>query len=155
MEVRDFNVIWMDEIDKKILNILRRNSRTPYREMARETRISDVAVHKRIKKLSGVIKAYTVLVDQAAMGKKTTALVNIKCEAGRTEEIARKLTKIEDVVEVYTTIGEYDIIAKIRTANTESLKNIIEKEMGRIRGLNEVRTSIVFRPLKENVSLVM
>ncbi|MFQ6137119.1 MAG: Lrp/AsnC family transcriptional regulator [Candidatus Hydrothermarchaeales archaeon] len=144
----------MDEIDMKILEVLKKDSRTSYKDIARETHISDVAVHKRIKKLSNVIRAFTILVDQKTMGEDTTALLTIKCEVGKALEIAQRLSEVEDVREVYTTIGEYDIIAKIKTENTETLKSVIEKELSQIKGLNEVRTSIVFECLKEDVNLI-
>lgn len=145
----------MDEIDKKILEVLQKNSRTSYKDIAREVRISDVAVHKRIRKLEGVIKAFTILIDQRALEKETTALITIKCETGKTIEIAERLSKIEEISEVYTTIGEYDIIAKIRTKDTKTLREIVEKEVSWIPGINETRASIVFECLKEDVNLVM
>lgn len=145
----------MDETDKKILEVLQKNSRTPYKNIARHARISDVAVHKRIKKLDKVIRAFTVLVDQREYGKGMTAIFEITCEVGQALEIAKRIAKIEDVTEVYTTLGKYDIVAKIRIEDMESLKKIVEKELIRIKGINEIRTSIVFECVKENVSLVM
>jgi Lrp/AsnC family transcriptional regulator for asnA, asnC and gidA len=145
----------MDETDEKILEVLKKNSRTSYKEIAKNTKISDVAVHKRIKKLEdGVIKAFTILVDQKAYGKNTVAIANVRCEPGMTGEIAEALAKIEDLYEVYTTVGNFDITAKVRTADTDSLKEIIEKEIMAIRGINEIRTSIVFDSVKEEVNLV-
>lgn len=145
----------MDETDRKILEVLRKNSRTSYKEIAKHAKISDVAVHKRIKKLADTIRAFTVTLDQKKYGKETTAVVTITCEVGKTSEIAKALGKIEDVTEVYTTVGEYDIVAKIRTDNTDSLKEIVEKKVTRIRGINELRTSIVFDCIKEEVNLVL
>lgn len=127
----------------------------PYKDISKIVRISDVAVHKRVRKLDKVIRAFTVTIDQAEYGKTATALINLKCEVGRTAEIAKALSKFEDVTEVYTTVGEYDIVAKIRTDDTLSLKNIVEKQLTKIRGINEVRTSIVFDCFKEKVSLVL
>ncbi|MEE8403470.1 MAG: Lrp/AsnC family transcriptional regulator [Candidatus Hydrothermarchaeaceae archaeon] len=145
----------MDEIDKKILETLEKNSRTSYKDIARHAKISDVAVHKRIKKLDGsVIRAFTVLVDQKTYGKGTTAIANIRCETGMTPKIAKALAEIEDVAEVYTTVGNYDITAKIKTADIDALKEIIETEVMAIRGINEIRTSIVFDCVKERVNLV-
>jgi Lrp/AsnC family transcriptional regulator for asnA, asnC and gidA len=135
---------------------LERNSRTPYKDIAKHARISDVAVHKRIKKLEeGVIKAFTVIVDQAAYGKGMTAIASLRCEVGKTNEIARKLSEIEDVTEVYTTIGDYDVVAKIRTRDTASLREIVEKGLIAIKGINEIRTSIVFQCVKERPNLTM
>jgi Lrp/AsnC family transcriptional regulator for asnA, asnC and gidA len=145
----------MDETDDKILEILKKNSRTSYKEIARHAHISDVAVHKRIKKLEdGVLKAFTVLVDQEAYEINTIAIANIRCETGMTGEIAKALAEIEDVTEVYTTVGNFDITAKIRTADTDALKKLIETKIRAIRGINEIRTSIVFDCVKENVNLV-
>ncbi|MFQ5815875.1 MAG: Lrp/AsnC family transcriptional regulator [Candidatus Hydrothermarchaeaceae archaeon] len=146
----------MDDVDEKILEALRKNSRAPYKEIAKLVRISDVAVHKRIKKLDeGVIKAFTVLIDQREYGKETTALISLRCEVGKTASIARSLAKIKDVMEVYTALGEYDIVIKIRTKDTRSLREIVEKQLTRIKGINEIRASIVFDCVKEDVSLVM
>lgn len=145
----------MDEIDEKIIEALKKNSRSSYKDLARGTHISDVAVHKRIKKLKGIIRAFTILVDQKSVGKEITAILMIKCEIGKSPEIANRLSQVEDIREVYTTVGEYDIIAKIRTDNMDSLKEITEKELMDIKGLNEVRTSIVFESLKEDQSLIL
>ncbi|MEE9564379.1 MAG: Lrp/AsnC family transcriptional regulator [Candidatus Hydrothermarchaeaceae archaeon] len=145
----------MDDIDEKILEILEKNSRTSYKEIARHAKISDVAVHKRTKKLEdSVIRAFTVLVNQKAYGRNTTAIANVRCETGMTSKIAEALAEIEDVTEVYTTVGNYDIAAKIRTADTEALKEIVETKIMAIRGINEIRTSIVFDCVKEKVNLV-
>ena len=146
----------MDDIDKTIIESLKQNARSSYKDMAKETHISDVAVHKRIKKLQGIIiKAFTILVDQKSVGKEITAILMIKCEVGKALEIAERLSQEEDIHEVYTTVGEYDIIAKIRTGNMDSLKEITENLLMQIKGLNEVRTSIVFEALKEDMTLVL
>ncbi len=146
----------MDEVDMKILDVLKKNSRASYKDIAKHAKISDVAVHKRIKKLEeGVIRAFTVAIDQRRYGKETTAIITVKCEVGKTGDIAKKLTEIEDITEVYTTVGEYDILAKIRTSDTAGLRDVIEKGLSRIGGINEIRTSIVFECLKEDVCLVM
>jgi DNA-binding Lrp family transcriptional regulator len=71
-----------------------------------------------------------------------------------TGEIAKALAEIEDVAEVYTTVGNFDIAAKIRTPDTNALKEIIETKIMAIRGINEIRTSIVFDCVKEEVNLV-
>jgi len=146
----------LDEIDQKILGALRKNSRAPYKDIAKKVYISDVAVHKRIKKLNGdVIKSFTVLVDQKKYGMDTTALISIRCQVGRTSEVAKALAKINDVTEVYTALGEYDIVIKVRTMDTQSLRGIVERQLTRIKGIIEIRTSIVYDAVKEDFSLVM
>ncbi len=146
----------MDETDRKILEVLIENSRTSYKEIAGRVGISDVAVHKRIKRLEReVIKSFTPLVRQSALGLNITCIVSIKCSPGNKERIAEEISKLEDVREVYTTIGEQDIIAKIRTKDTSSLKELVDSKISRIKGINEIRSSIVFNCFKEEVWLVI
>jgi len=147
----------MDDKDLKIIDRLRDDSRSSYKEIAREVKISDVAVHKRIKNLQkkGVIKKFTVVIDQKKVDKNTTAVLMIKCDVGSAPEIAKRLAETPDASEVYTTIGEYDIVAKIRTRDMESLKNLVEKNLRMIRGIHEIRTSVIFDAYKEDLSMGM
>jgi DNA-binding Lrp family transcriptional regulator len=144
----------MDETDRKILQVLMENSRTSYKEIAKSVQISDVAVHKRIKKLRDVIDSFTITVKQGEMGKGVCALVLIRCEVGRTGEIGKRLAEIPDVAEVYLSLGDCDIIAKVRTGTMDTLKEMVEKEFSRIGGLIEIRTNVVFDCLKEEINLV-
>lgn len=146
----------MDEVDRKILDVLKKNSRVSYKEIAKHVKISDVAVHKRIKKLeAGVIRAFTVSIDQRRYGKEVTAIITAKCEVGKTGDIAKEMMEIGDVTEVYTTVGEYDVVAKVRTVDIAGLRVVVEKGLSGIEGINEIRTSLVFECLKEDVCLVM
>jgi|TARA_B100001971_G_C18244522_1_gene573283 DNA-binding Lrp family transcriptional regulator len=145
----------MDEINMKILNVLQMNSRITYKEISKIVKISGVAVGNRIKNMNNIIKSFTILVNQKEYGKNITAIFDITCETGKSQEIAKKIASIDDVMEVYTTLGKHDIVAKARTKNLESLKGIVEKEFFKIKGINEIRTSIVFDCIKENVSLIM
>ncbi|NOZ76719.1 MAG: Lrp/AsnC family transcriptional regulator [Euryarchaeota archaeon] len=144
----------MDETDRKILEVLMKNSRTPYKEIAKAVKISDVAVHKRIKKLGDVIDSFTITVKQEEYGRGTVAVILVRSEVGRTAEIAEELAAMADVTEVYNSLGEYDIIAKVRTESMDSLKRMVEKELSRVRGLIEIRTNVVFDCKKEEVNLV-
>jgi DNA-binding Lrp family transcriptional regulator len=147
----------MDEIDLKIIGKLRENSRASYKEIARVVKISDVAVHKRIKNLQkrDVITSFTVRVDQKKLGKQTTAILMLKCEVGSAPKIAEKLAETPDISEVYTTIGEYDLVAKIRTDDMDMLKELVEKKLRMTKGIHEIRTSVVFDAFKEDLSLGM
>ncbi len=146
----------MDRIDQQIIEKLKEDSRASYKEISKNVKISDVAVHKRIKKLQQtLIKRFTIIVDQRKTGKHTTALIMVKCDTGTAPEIAARISAIPDVSEVYTTVGEFDIIAKIRTANMESLKDLVEQKLRMIRGIHNITSSIVFDAYKEDMSLGM
>lgn len=145
----------MDDVDEKILKVLVENARSSYKEIARRVGISDVAVQKRIKRLEGrVIKGYVPLVSQQALGIQIACILTVKCILKDRERIASEIARIPQVKEVYTTIGEHDIVAKLRAQDIESLRDIVEKKISKIKGINEVRASIVFNCLKEESWLV-
>ena len=62
----------LDEIDRKLLNILQLNSRITIRELSDKLHLSTTPIHERIKKLerSGYIKQYLTLIEPKLLGKK-------------------------------------------------------------------------------------
>ncbi|MFQ6051613.1 MAG: Lrp/AsnC family transcriptional regulator [Candidatus Hydrothermarchaeota archaeon] len=143
----------MDEVDKKIVEILRDDSRTTFSQIARDLGISDVAVYKRVKKLQdeGIIKRFTLVIDPRAMGREVIAYVLMKTLANHTIPIAERLREEEWVSEIYTLVGEYDIIAKVETSSIQSLKEFVERRLRNMEGILDLRTSIVFTVFKENI----
>ena len=69
----------LDEIDRKLLNILQLNSRITIRELSDKLHLSTTPIHERIKKLerSGYIKQYLTLVDPKLLGKKLIVYISV------------------------------------------------------------------------------
>lgn len=144
----------MDEIDAEMIEILKENSKLTYKKIAEKLGISDVAVYKRIKKLeeSGIIKRYTILLSQEKLNKYACALIILTCDAGKAREIAKEIASIEEAKEVYLAMGACDIVVKIRAKSTNELKDIIEKKIRMIKGVHEIRVSIFYDCIKEDMS---
>ncbi len=141
----------LDKKDKKILNILQDKGRIPYHELADKLEMSQSAVYERVKKLqeSGVIKKITPLLDKKEIGDYRTALVRIKTKTGNIEEIAKKLTKIENIQEVYSTSGRYDILIKIVAKDMESLNEFITKKLSKFE-IRETTYFVIMKTYKED-----
>jgi len=144
----------LDEIDIKILRILQENSRTPLREISKEVGLAESTVYERIKKLKekGVIKKFTVILDAEALGFNILAIVLIKARAGKYTHVAEELKKHSEIVEVYETTGGYDMIAKIRTWDNESLNEFLD-EIGEVDGVEATQTMVVLKVHKETTAL--
>ncbi len=143
----------MDEVDKKIVEILRYDSRTTFSQIARDLGISDVAVYKRVKKLQdeGIIKRFTLVLDPKAIGREVIAYVFMKTHANHAISVAERLREEEWVSEICTLVGEYDIIAKVETNTIQSLREFVERRLRNMEGVVDLRTSIVFTVFKENI----
>ena len=117
----------LDETDTKILEILQRDARTPYTEIASTLGVSDSTIHVRIKKLKeeGVIKAYTIDVNQELLGKKVHGLAMINVNLGHLDTVVPKLVALDSVVKVYETHGVNDLVALIDAVDLDGLRNVL------------------------------
>ena len=74
-----------------------------------------------------------------------TALVLMKIERDRINDVAQDLVKIDGVSEVYSVAGRYDLSAIIRVADNTGLADVVTKQMLLIDGILDSETLIAFR----------
>ena len=129
----------LDETDYKILEILRRDARTPFTEVGRDLGISDATVHVRVKRMTdeGVIKRYTVVVDEEALGRKVRGFALINVNPGSLEEVANQLVENERVSAVYEIHGPNDLIVKGEAGGLDEMRDLMLK----VREIPNVATS--------------
>ncbi|HOO03164.1 MAG TPA: AsnC family transcriptional regulator [Methanomassiliicoccales archaeon] len=90
----------IDRLDDRIMEILKKDSRRPFVEIANELEVSEGTIRSRVKKLldEGVIQAFTIKTSS----KNVKALVEVKIEVNvNTSEIADRIAEFEGVSEVY------------------------------------------------------
>jgi len=117
----------LDETDKKIIEVLKNDSRTPFTEIASRLGVSDSTIHVRLRKLreEGIIKAYTIEVNEEVYGKKVFGLAMINANLGYLDKVVPELVALENVVNVYETHGSNDLIAFIDAMNLDELRDIL------------------------------
>ena len=146
----------MDNMDIKILKSLRQNARLTASSISEEIGLSVSAVIERIKKLenSGVIKGYTIDVDQAKMGNTMVALMDVSLKHPDYYDGFVELVKENDSIEAcYYQTGEFDFVLRIVTDNTEGLDNVYKIIKG-YEGVANTETHIVLRTIKEETAIV-
>jgi len=134
----------MDEIDKKIVKILREDGRAGYITVGKQIGLSEGAVRKRIKALTeaGVIRKFTVKVG-VAEGAEAIALLSVS-PSYPTQEVSKRIQEIPNVETIYEVTGEYDIVAVISGANVVEVNDCVEK-IRRVEGIMKTNTMIVLR----------
>lgn len=146
----------IDEVDLKILGILQADGRTSHAELARQVGLVASAVHERVKKLEerGILRGYSARLDPAALGQRLLAFVFLKAEeVGSDNEVATALAQIPEVLEVHHVAGEDCYLAKVRTADTESLGRLIRERFRAIPQVHSTRSTIVLETVKEELAL--
>ncbi len=140
----------MDDKDRKIIEILQENSRTPYTEIAKQLGLTEATIRKRISELEkkGVIKKYTIEVDPSKLGYKTVTILGLDVEPRYLLDAAKKLSEIENVKWVATSTGDHMIMAEIWTEDGEQLFELMAKKISKIKGVRDLCPAIIMEKIK-------
>lgn len=134
----------VDEIDQRILHILRENGRASYTEIARRIGLSEAAVRKRISNLirRGVIRRFSI---EYTLDGEVRALVLVKtAPPTKTPEVAEMIRVLDGVEAVYEVTGEYDIAALVRGMGIGYINKCIDS-IRSIQGVVSTYTMIILR----------
>jgi DNA-binding Lrp family transcriptional regulator len=141
----------MDDIDRKIVALLRQNARRSFQDIGAQVALSAPAVKRRVDRLEdgGVIRSYAAVVDPAAMGWHTHAIVALYCE-GRMSggEVRTAIEPHPEVEAAYTVAGEASAIIHLRAADTEHLEVALER-LRDTPGVTRTHTQVVLSTLFE------
>lgn len=120
----------MDNIDYRILDLLRLNARSGYGDIGGVVGLSASAVKRRVDRLvaDGVIRAFTIQVDPEIDGASTEAYVELFCRGTvAPAELKRILSGIPEVVDAGTVTGSADAIVHMRSRDIPSLELALER----------------------------
>ncbi|MEM6360893.1 MAG: Lrp/AsnC ligand binding domain-containing protein [Bacteroidota bacterium] len=142
----------IDNIDLKILEVLTKNAKKPYTEVAKQVYVSGGTVHVRMKKLEemGIVKGNTLLIDHTRLGFDITAFIGIfLSKSALYDEVIALLKQVPEIVNVHYTTGNYSMFAKMYCRDTNHLKDVLYDKIQRIEGI--VRTDTMIS-LEESIS---
>ncbi len=137
--------IQIDKLDRKILDIITKNARIPYLEVARECNVSGAAIHQRVQRLMriGVIKGSEFKVDPVLVGFKTCAYIGIFLDhPGQYKDVIKKFNEISEIIECHYTTGNYSLFIKVYTRDNEHLRAILTEKIQSIPGVVRTETLI-------------
>ena len=142
----------IDDKDLKILKMLREDAKLTTYQISKKTLTPVTTVYNRIKKLErlGVIRKYTVEVDEKKLGKNIMAVVlitvNYTLPDGRKVsqiELAKQISRHPYVENLCIVTGGTDIIMTVRVESVEKLNDFIIKELRDMDGIDKTQTMIV------------
>lgn len=146
-----------DSTDKKILRYLVRDARMKVVDIANFIGVTSAAIHQRLAKIkkAGVIKEFTIKLDPQELGFKTCSFVGVYMEKNRQyKDVVERLERIEEVVEVHYTTGEYALFLKVYTKDNQNLKQVLNERIQDIPGITRTETFISLEePISRNVPI--
>ncbi len=130
------STITVDEIDKKILSILAKNSRAEYLEIAKITKLSANAIKYRIKNMenSGIIQGYTISVDYAKLGYQFFN-IQLKLITPEDRKLMTYASAYPNIIYYYTYVGQenWDVDFGVIAKDMDELRKVIidiKKDLG-------------------------
>lgn len=147
----------LDDLDRKVLNLLIENASIPYSDIAKQFDVSPGTIHIRMKKLeeAGVVQGSNLDVNYAKIGYDISAFLGVHLVKGSEyEEVIRELEKIPEVTEAYFTTGPYSIFVKIICQNTKHLYDLLNHHIQQIKGVERTETLICLEEsIKRNIHI--
>lgn len=141
----------MDELDQVLLAALRADATQSYAALGKAAGLSAGAAHERVRKLRerGVIRRTTIDVDPVAVGRPVLAFVMIESNAWMGADPTRDaLVGIPELEEAHIIAGSASLLAKIRTASTEALQDVLRRIFA-VDGVTGTQTIVVLETMFE------
>ncbi|MDE6159421.1 MAG: Lrp/AsnC ligand binding domain-containing protein [Bacteroidaceae bacterium] len=135
----------IDDLDKKILEIISNNARIPFKDVAAECGVSRAAIHQRVQRLidMNVIIGSGYHVNPISLGYNTCTYVGITLERGNMyQRVSEELSKISEIVECHFTTGPYTMLIKLYARDNTHLMELLNNKLQEIPGVTATETLI-------------
>ncbi len=140
----------LDETDLKVLEILRKDGRATFAEIAAQLKVSPGMIRQRYNRLvdQGYLKVVAIT-NPVHRGIKTMALIGVRTDGNQMLKVADKIAKLKEVVYLVVVSGRYDIMIEVFCRDHEDLLNFVTEKLYAIDGVRETETFMHLKIVKE------
>ncbi|KAB7706522.1 winged helix-turn-helix transcriptional regulator [Bacillus aerolatus] len=145
----------LNEIDKKILEVLLEDARISYTDLAKKIGLSRVAVQSRINSLieEGVIERFTAVINPIKVGVQVSAFFNVDVEPKYLDEIAEKLALHPAVTSLYHMTGPSTLHMHGVFKNAKEMESFLLETLYSTPGIMRVDTQMLLKRYKSRMGL--
>ncbi len=139
----------LDDIDRRLIGLLRDDSRLPAATLAQHLGVSRGTVQNRIDRLiaGGVLLGFTIRLSGDAGGAAVRAIMSIEVRSADTRTVVAALRRMPDVGALHSTNGRWDLVAEINTGDLGALDRALT-EIRALKAVANSETSILLAELK-------
>lgn len=149
------NPVDLDDLDLKIIAILRVDGRITVTDLAKAVGMSKTPCQVRLKRLmdNGVIRGFRAIIDTASLGLDHIAFAEVKLsdtrEAALTE-FNNAVRKIPEVEECHMIASSFDYLLKVRTANIRRYREILGEKISSLPHVSSTSTFVAMETVKDS-----
>lgn len=144
----------MDDFDRKILSILRRDGRITFTDLAQQVGLSKTPCQQRVRRLvdKGVITGFAAIVDPAKVGLDHVAFAEVKLSD--TREAALKqfnaaVRAIPEVEECHMIASSFDYLLKVRTPDIRRYRIVLGEKISSLPHVASTSTFVAMETISE------
>lgn len=141
----------LDDLDKNILSILQQDGRISFADLSRKLGAAEATIRFRIKRLEDnkIITHFAAVIDPSKVGVGVSGAILLKIDPVHLENACKQLTTFREIVYLFQSTGEYDIVSVIFAHDLAHLNDVV-KRAKMIEGVKDARVSVTTRFLKNN-----
>ncbi|UFJ40603.1 Lrp/AsnC family transcriptional regulator [Brevibacillus humidisoli] len=145
----------LDDIDRKLLELLSEDGRASYVDLGAKLNLSRVAVRERINNLkeAGVIEKFSVVINSEKVGKKVSAFFEVDVEPAHLVEVAITLANNPRVASIYQMTGPSTLHTHVLVEDFSMLEHFINNELYALKGIVRVESHVLLRRFKSRTGL--
>lgn len=139
----------LDDLDRRLIALLRADSRTPAATLAKSLKVSRGTVQNRVDRLlnRGFIQGFTVKTRPDVEAHRVSAIMSIAIEGERSAAVVASLRGVPEVAAVHTTNGRWDLIAELEVETLAAFSATLDN-VRQIAGIAATETSILLATQK-------
>jgi len=146
----------IDDRDRIILEELKRDASQSITKLSKKTGLPRTTVGERIRRMVAkqIIKKFTVMIDYEKIGLPITAFILVSFLPNpeiSQRQLAKRISKMKNVSDVYIVSGEWDLILKVRGKSMEEIGELIIDHLRGIKGVGRTVTCTSFTTVTENI----
>jgi DNA-binding Lrp family transcriptional regulator len=139
----------MDDVDRKLVALLRADSRESASALAAKLKVSRGTVQNRLERLiaRGVIQGFTIKTRPELEAQRVRAMMCIAIEGERSGAVVKALRGFPEVAAIHTTNGRWDLVAELDTGSLSEFSGALDR-IREIEGIASTETSILLATQK-------
>jgi DNA-binding Lrp family transcriptional regulator len=140
----------MDDLDYKMISLLRSDARRPVASVAAELGVSRATIRSRIDRLieNGVIRGFTIAVHDQAIRNLVRAVMMIEVEGKAAGKVAKRLHGYPEIRRLHSTNGHWDFVAELVTSSLGEFEELLNR-IRLVDGIKSTETSILLSSPKD------
>ena len=146
----------LDELDGRIVALLRENGRQTNQEVATQLGVSEATIRKRVRELTAAgVMRIVAITDPHHLGLSIDVTMAIQVHPGRLLEVADELAAMDEISYIGITTGPSDILAAALFHDNGELLEFLSQKLGKTPGISKFDTSHTLRVAKRSYDWIM